>query len=359
LQTRLVRLVVIGGDYWPSCCFKVCDKVMDTARMSRKSVHAPRCTLGLSGIGFLVVHYFLQTSWQKEDRCMSDYLIRATGYNGHVRAFAARTTGIVEEMRRRHDMWNTATAAAGRTLTVTLMMGAMLKGDERLSVKVKGGGPIGQIIAEANAHGEGIAYVTNPHVHFELNDKGKLDVARAVGTDGFLYVVKDLGMKEPYRGSSPIVSGEIGEDFTYYFVTSEQTPSAVGVGVLVNPEDRSVLAAGGFILQLLPGTPDEVVSRIEERLGQLPQVSRMIGEGLTPEQILERVLDEPKILSRTDIQFRCTCSPEKVSQALVSLGKEEMTALIEEKGEAEVHCHFCNERYHYDKAALEEIMQEM
>jgi molecular chaperone Hsp33 len=290
---------------------------------------------------------------------MSDYLIRATGFDGHVRAFAARTTEIVEEMRRRHDMWNTATAAAGRTLTATLMMGAMLKGNESLSVKIKGGGPIGQIVAEANAHGEGVAYVTNPHVHFELNDKGKLDVTRAVGTDGFLYVTKDLGLKEPYQGSSPIVSGEIGEDFTYYFVTSEQTPSAVGVGVLVNPADRSVLAAGGFILQLLPGTPDEVVEKLEERLGQLPQVSRMIGEGLSPEEILARVLDEPKYLSRTDIQFRCTCSEQKVEKALVSLGREEMQSMIEEQGEAEVHCHFCNERYHFEKTALEDLMKNM
>ena len=290
---------------------------------------------------------------------MSDYLIRAIGFDGHVRAFAARTTDIVEEMRRRHDMWNTASAAAGRTLTATLMMGAMLKGNESLSVKIKGGGPIGQIVAEANAHGEGVAYVTNPHVHFELNDKGKLDVARAVGTDGFLYVSKDLGLKEPYQGSSPIVSGEIGEDFTYYFVTSEQTPSAVGVGVLVNPEDRVVLAAGGFILQLLPATPDEVVEKLEKRLGELPQVSRMIGEGLSPEEILAKVLDNPKILSRTDIQFRCTCSEHKVTRALVSLGREEIQSLIDEQGEAEVHCHFCNERYYFKRDALEEIMKDM
>ncbi|WNC15024.1 Hsp33 family molecular chaperone HslO [Brevibacillus brevis] len=290
---------------------------------------------------------------------MSDYMIRATGFNGHVRAFAARTTNIVEEMRSRHDMWNTATAAAGRTLTVTLMMGAMLKGDESLYVKVKGGGPIGQIMAEANAHGEGVAYVTNPHVHFELNELGKLDVRRAVGTEGFVYVTKDLGLKEPYQGSSPIVSGEIGEDFTYYFVTSEQTPSAVGVGVLVNPEDRSVLAAGGFILQLMPFTPDDVVATIEERLSGLPQVSRMIGEGLTPEEILAKVLDEPKYLSRTEINFHCKCSSEKVSQALISLGREEMQSMLEEQGEAEVHCHFCNERYHYDRAALEDLMKDM
>ncbi|MDR7319601.1 Hsp33 family molecular chaperone HslO [Brevibacillus nitrificans] len=290
---------------------------------------------------------------------MSDYLIRATGYNGHVRAFAARTTTIVEEIRSRHDMWNTATAAAGRTLTVTLMMGAMLKGDETLYVKVKGGGPIGQIIAEANADGEGVAYVTNPHVHFDLNEKGKLDVRRAVGTDGFVYVTKDLGLKEPYQGSSPIVSGEIGEDFTYYFVTSEQTPSAVAVGVLVNPEDRSVLAAGGFILQLLPNTPEEVVDKMEERLNGLPQVSRMIGEGMSPEEILEKVLDEPKFLSRTEINFNCKCSAEKVSQALISLGRAEIESMIEEQGEAEVHCHFCNERYHFDKSALEDLMKDM
>ncbi|QQE74624.1 Hsp33 family molecular chaperone HslO [Brevibacillus composti] len=290
---------------------------------------------------------------------MSDYLIRATGYNGYVRAFAARTTTAVEEMRRRHDMWNTATAAAGRTLTATLMMGAMLKGEERLSVKVKGGGPIGQIVAEANAHGEGIAYVTNPHVHFELNEKGKLDVARAVGTDGYLYVVKDLGLKEPYQGSSPIVSGEIGEDFTYYFVTSEQTPSAVGVGVLVNPEDRSVVAAGGFILQLLPGAPDDVVEKIEKYLASLPQLSRLIGEGLTPEEVLERVMEEPKILSRTEIHFTCSCSHDKVRKALISLGKEEMDSMIEELGEAEVHCHFCNERYLFEKPELEEIRSEL
>jgi len=290
---------------------------------------------------------------------MSDYMIRATGFQGHVRAFAARTTGIVEEMRRRHDMWNTATAAAGRTLTTTLMMGTMLKGNESISVKIKGGGPIGQIVAEANAHGEGVAYVTNPHVHFDLNEKGKLDVKRAVGTDGFVYVTKDLGLKEPYQGSSPIVSGEIGEDFTYYFVVSEQTPSAVGVGVLVNPDDRSVLAAGGFILQLLPGTPDDIVAQMEERLAQLPQVSRMIGEGLSPEEILAKVLDEPKILSRTEIHFRCSCSEQKVTRALISMGREEMESMIAEQGEAEVYCHFCNERYYYDKSALEDIKRGM
>lgn len=290
---------------------------------------------------------------------MSDYLIRAMGYGGHVRAFAARTTEITEELRRRHDTWNTATAAMGRTLSLTIMMGAMLKGDERISVKIKGGGPIGQIVAEANADGEGRAYVTNPHVHFELNEIGKLDVTRAVGTDGFLYVTKDLGLREPYQGSVPIVSGEIGEDFAYYFTVSEQTPSAVGVGVLVHPDERYVLAAGGFILQLLPGTPEEVIEKIEQRLAGLPQVSRMIGEGLTPEQILEKVLDDPKILSKTDITFTCTCSQEKVEGMLMGLGKEELQSMINEQGEAEIHCHFCNERYHLNKEELQQILDDL
>ena len=290
---------------------------------------------------------------------MSDYLVRALGYGGHVRAFAARTTDIVEEIRRRHDMWNTATAAMGRTLTATTMMGAMLKGDERIAVKIKGGGPIGQIIAEANADGEARAYVTNPYVHFELNEKGKLDVRRAVGTEGYLQVVKDLGMREPYEGSSPIVSGEIGEDFTYYFVSSEQTPSAVGVGVLVHPDERYVLAAGGFILQLMPATPEHVIEEIEKQMANLPQVSRMIGEGLTPEEIIGKILKDPQILSRTEIHFVCTCSEEKVGDTLVSLGKEELSSMIEEQGEAEVHCHFCNERYHFDKESLIKMREEM
>jgi molecular chaperone Hsp33 len=290
---------------------------------------------------------------------MSDYLIRAIGYGGHVRAFAARTTQVVEEIRKRHDMWNTASAAMGRTLTATAMMGAMLKGNEQVAVKIKGGGPIGQIVAEADADGYVRAYVTNPHVHFELNEKGKLDVRRAVGTDGFLYVIKDLGLKEPYRGSVPLVSGEIGEDFTYYFAVSEQTPSVVAVGVLVHPESRQVLASGGIILQLMPGTPDDVIERIEQKIAVLPQVSRLVGDGLTPEELLDRVLEEPRILSRTDIHFRCTCTAKKVGEVLYSLGKEEMDSIIAEQGEAEVYCHFCNERYHYNKEELMRIRQDM
>ncbi|WP_139492545.1 Hsp33 family molecular chaperone HslO [Brevibacillus dissolubilis] len=284
-----------------------------------------------------------------------NYIVRATGFDGHVRAFAARTTTILEGIRQSYDMWNTASAALGRTLTVTAIMGAMLKGEEKLTVVVKGGGPIGNITCDANAKGEIRGYVTNPQVHFDLNELGKLDVRRAVGTDGSLFVTKDLGMREPYQGSSPIVSGEIGEDFAYYFVTSEQTPSAVSVGVLVNPEDRSILGSGGFILQLLPGTPEEIITKLEERLKGLPQVSRMVAEGISPEEMIERVLENPKILSRLDLEFKCTCSEEKVEGMLYSLGHEELGGMIEEQGEAEVHCNFCNQRYHYSKETLENI----
>ncbi len=188
-----------------------------------------------------------------------DRLIRGTAMDGRVRAFAVRTTELVEELRRRHDTYPTATAALGRTLTAGAIMGSMLKGKERLTVQVKGDGPIGQIVVDANAVGEVRGYVSEPHVHLPSNSMGKLDVAGAVGTEGFIHIIKDLGLKEPYRGSTPIISGELGEDFTYYFAKSEQTPSAVGLGVLVDT-DNSVIVAGGFIIQLLPGLDDDEIT---------------------------------------------------------------------------------------------------
>lgn len=181
-----------------------------------------------------------------------DYLVKALAYDGKVRAYAARTTDMVNEGQRRHGTWPTASAALGRTMTASLMLGAMLKGDDKLTVKVEGGGPIGAIVADANAKGEVRAYVSNPQVHFDLNEQGKLDVRRAVGTSGTLSVVKDLGLREFFTGQVEIVSGELGDDFTYYLVSSEQVPSSVGVGVLVNP-DNTILAAGGFIIHFLRG----------------------------------------------------------------------------------------------------------
>ncbi|XOK61422.1 Hsp33 family molecular chaperone HslO [Paenibacillus elgii] len=288
---------------------------------------------------------------------MQDYLIRATAYEGKVRAFAVRTTGIVEELRRRHQTTPTATAALGRTATAALMMGIMLKGEEKLTVQVKGGGPIGQIVADSNAHGEVRGYVDNPAVDLPLNSIGKLDVAGAVGTDGFLYVIKDLGLKEPYRGSIPIVSGELGEDFTYYFAKSEQTPSAVALGVLVDV-DYTVKTAGGFIIQLLPGLTDDEIAQIEKELGALPPITSLLDRGDRLEDILATLLPGAEVLERRDdIRFQCKCSRERVEQTLISLGRDELQQILEEDGKAEVVCHFCNEAYRFSREDLEAILK--
>ena len=196
---------------------------------------------------------------------MEDYLVKAFAFDGQVRAYAVRVQKLVGEAQRRHYTWPTASAALGRAMTAGVMMGAMLKGEEKLTIKIEGDGPIGVILVDSNAKGEVRGYVTNPQIHFDLNEHGKLDVRRAVGTEGTLTVVKDIGLRDFFTGQVPIVSGELGEDFTYYFATSEQVPSSVGVGVLVNP-DNTILAAGGFIIQLMPGTEDETITKIEKQL---------------------------------------------------------------------------------------------
>src|SRR5690606_32573997 len=210
---------------------------------------------------------------------MGDYLIKALAFDGQVRAYATKTTETVSEAQRRHYTWPTASAALGRSMTASVMMGAMMKGEEKLTIRINGGGPIGNILVDANAKGEVRGYVSKPQTHFDLNEIGKLDVRRAVGTDGTLTVSKDIGLLQPFNGQVPIVSGEIGEDFTHYIVTSEQIPSSVGVGVIVNP-DNTILASGGFIIQLMPGTPEEIIVKIEERLSAIPTISKMISEGM-------------------------------------------------------------------------------
>jgi len=290
---------------------------------------------------------------------VKDYLVKALGYNGQVRAYAVSTTETVGEAQRRHHTWPTASAALGRAMTAGLMMGAMLKGEEKLTIKIEGGGPIGAILVDSNAKGEVRGYVTNPHVHFDLNENGKLDVRRAVGTDGMLTIVKDIGLRDNFTGQVPIVSGELGEDFTYYFATSEQVPSSVGVGVLVNP-DNSIQTAGGFIIQLMPGTDDSTITEIENRLQSIPPVSKMIQAGLTPEEILDQLLGEGnvKVLEKMPVSFQCQCSRERISNALISLGKAEIQDIIEEEGKAEAQCHFCNEQYQFSKEELEELVAE-
>lgn len=291
--------------------------------------------------------------------CIMDYLVKALAFDNKVRAYAARTTDTVGEAQKRHQTWPTASAALGRSMTAGVILGSMLKGEAKLTVKVEGGGPIGAILVDSNAKGEVRGYVTNPQTHFDLNDKGKLDVARAVGTDGNLTIVKDIGMKDHFSGQVPIVSGELGEDFTYYLVTSEQVPSSVGVGVLVNP-DNTILAAGGFIIQLLPGTDDETIATIEERLNTIEPISKLIQRGLSPEEILNEVLGEGsvRILEKQPVAFKCQCSKERIENAIISLGKGEIQAMIEEEGQAEAQCHFCNEQYVLSREDLENLLQE-
>ncbi len=288
-----------------------------------------------------------------------DYLVKALAFDNQVRAYATRTTETVSEAQRRHQTWPTASAALGRSMTFGVMMGAMLKGDAKLTIKVEGGGPIGAILVDSNSKGEVRGYVTNPQTHFELNAKGKLDVARAVGTEGTLTIVKDLGLKDHFSGQVPVVSGELGEDFTYYLVTSEQVPSSVGVGVLVNP-DNTILASGGFIIQLLPGTSDETITLIEERLSRIDPISKLIQRGLTPEQILEEVLGENnvRILEKQPVAFKCQCSKERIENAVISLGAHEIQAMIDEEGQAEAQCHFCNEVYLLTREDLEQLKKE-
>ncbi|GKU77049.1 Hsp33 family molecular chaperone HslO [Paenibacillus sp. L3-i20] len=290
---------------------------------------------------------------------LKDVLVRGTAWNGKIRVFAARTTNLVEEHRQRHDTFPTASAALGRTLTVAAMMGAMLKGQEKLTIQVKGDGPIGSIFVDANSYGEVRGYVDHPQAHHGSNQKGKLDVAGAVGTSGYLYVTKDLGMKEPYRGSVPIISGELGEDFTYYFAVSEQTPSAVGVGVLVEP-DNSVTHAGGFIVQLMPGLTDEEITRLEQAIAKLPHVTALLEQGETPEGLLGLVVgNEDLVIHDTmDLIFKCQCSEEKVGNTLISLGQRELEQIIQEDGQAEVVCHFCNEKYTYKRPQLELLLEQ-
>lgn len=286
---------------------------------------------------------------------MKDYLVKALAYGDQIRAFAISTTNLVDEARRRHDCWPTTSAALGRTLSVAAMMGSQLKGEESITIRINGNGPIGGIIVDADSHGVVRGYINNPQVHFQYNS-GKLNVGMAVGTDGQLSVTKDLGLKDYFTGQVPLQTGEIGDDFTYYFAVSEQVPSAVGVGVLVDP-DNSVRAAGGFIIQVMPGATDETLTKLEAALASIKPVSTMIDEGFTPEMILETIFgkDEVRILEHKDVRFECDCSKERFEQGIISLGNAEIQAMIDENGGAEAVCHFCNEKYNFSAEELEQL----
>ena len=290
----------------------------------------------------------------------NDYIVKALAYEGQIRAYSALTTESVQEAQSRHYTWPTASAALGRTITATLMMGAMLKGEQKLTVTVDGQGPIGKIIADADASGHVRGYVTHPQTHFPLNNVGKLDVSRAVGTNGALTVVKDVGMKDYFSGSSELVSGELGDDFTYYFAKSEQVPSSVGLGVLVNP-DNSIKAAGGFIIQVMPGAEEKTINKLETAINNMTPVSKLIDQGLTPEEILYEILgeDEVQILEEMPASFECNCGHEKFLNAIKGLGQAEIESMISEDHGAEAECHFCRNKYQYTENELQELLEKM
>jgi molecular chaperone Hsp33 len=291
---------------------------------------------------------------------MKDYLVKALAYGGYVRAYAVNATETVAEAQRRHDTWNTASAALGRSLVGGLLLGATLKGDDKMTVKIQGDGPTGAIIVDSNGNGDVKGYIQNPHISLPLNEKGKIDVRGAVGTNGVFTVIKDLGLKEPFSGQTPIVSGELGEDFTYYLAVSEQIPSAVGLSVLVNTDD-TIKTAGGFMLQVMPGASDEVIEALEERLKNLPNVSSLLEEGKTPEDILEIIFEGEAVMILEDspVQFNCECSKEKFATAIITLGTSEIQAMIDEDHGAEAVCSFCGEKYYFDEPELEELIQEI
>ncbi|MDB5084681.1 MAG: hslO [Bacilli bacterium] len=290
---------------------------------------------------------------------MPDYIVRGTALDGKVRVFAVQSTELVEELRRRQGTYPVVTAALGRTATMGAIMGIMLKGEEKLTIQISGKGPVGQIVVDANAFGDVRGYVTHPDVLGGANELGKLDVRGIVGTDGFLTVIKDLGMREPYRGQVELISGELGEDFAYYFSQSEQTPSAVGVGVLLNREDASVRVAGGFLIQLLPGLEDKEITEIERSVGQIPSVTSILADGTTPEGLLQRVFpDSLRLLEKVPIQFKCRCDRDRLKSVLVSLGEQELRDILVKEGHAEVVCTFCQDEYQFDKEDLQELLNQ-
>ena len=289
---------------------------------------------------------------------MNDYIIRATAANDQIRAFAAVTTQMVENAREHHNTSPVATAALGRLLTAGAMMGSMMKGEKDvLTLQIKAGGPLQGITVTADSQGNVKGYVGNPDVCIPANSKGKLDVAGAVGP-GFLNVIKDMGLKEPYSGQVMLQTCEIAEDLTYYFATSEQVPSAVGLGVLMN-KNNTVRQAGGFIVQLMPFAEEEVISRLEQNVQKINSVTSLLEEGHTPDSLLEKVLEgfDMQINEKTDTRFHCNCTRERVEKALISIGRKELNEMIQEGKPIEMNCHFCNTNYTFTVEEMKEILR--
>ena len=289
---------------------------------------------------------------------MSDYIVRAIAANDQIRAFAAVTTETVETARQDHNTSPVATAALGRLLTAGAMMGSMMKGEKDvLTLQIKAGGPLEGITVTADSKGRVKGYVGNPNVCIPANSKGKLDVAGAVGI-GFMNVIKDMGLKEPYVGQVALQTSEIAEDLTYYFATSEQVPSAVGLGVLMN-KDNTVRQAGGFIVQLMPFAEESTIAKLEENVQKITSVTNLLEEGHTPESLLDKVLEgfDVEINEKIPTKFYCNCSRERVEKALISIGRKELNEMIQEGKPIELNCHFCNHNYEFTVEELKEILR--
>ncbi|WP_027338621.1 Hsp33 family molecular chaperone HslO [Halonatronum saccharophilum] len=285
-----------------------------------------------------------------------DYLIRAITTNKEIRALAIRSTDLVNKAQKSHQTTPVATAALGRALTGGLLVANLLKSGSEISLTISGDGPLGRVVVNANYKGEVRGYVGNPNLDFMVNDAGKLDVGGAIG-NGSLTIKKNLGLKEPYQGSIPLISGEIGDDLTYYFTKSEQTPSAVGLGVLVD-KDLSVKASGGFLIQLLPDASEETISKLEENLSQVNSISSLIEDGVSPEGILEKLLEgfDFRVLAKADAQFKCKCDRNRVGALAASLGEDELKDILEKEGQVEIRCHFCGEYYRFSKEDMDAIL---
>ena len=289
---------------------------------------------------------------------MTDYIVRGTAADNQIRVFAATTRDLVEHARAAHNTSPVATAALGRLLTGGAMMGSMMKGDtDLLTLQIQCNGPIKGLTVTADYKGNVKGYVQNPAVMLPPNPQGKLDVGKALDL-GVLSVIKDMGLKEPYMGQTQLVSGEIAEDLTYYFATSEQVPSAVALGVLMN-KDNTVKQAGGFIIQMMPFAEDGLVEKLEQKLSGMPSITALLEQSMTPEDIIQEILGEfgVEIMDTLPTQFYCNCTKDRVEKAIISVGAEELKAMIEENKPIEVNCHFCNTNYTFTIEELKEILR--
>ena len=289
---------------------------------------------------------------------MSDYIVRATAADNQIRAFAATTKELVEYARNAHNTSPVATAALGRLLTGGAMMGVMMKGDKDvLTLQIRCSGPIGGLTVTADSKGNVKGYVNNPDVILPANAKGKLDVGKALDL-GILSVIKDMGLKEPYVGQVELKTGEIGDDLTYYFASSEQVPSAVGLGVLME-KNNTVCQAGGFIIQLMPFSEEKVIAQLEKNLAEVNSVTELLNQGMTPEMILEKLLGNLglEINEKTETRFYCNCDKARVGKVLISIGEKELQDMIDEGKEVELNCHFCNTNYTFSVEELKELLE--